>query len=241
MNLKLVTTLTLCYVIYICKSNAIDPCASQPDNSDLNVIPMYGKCSPFNPPKTDSWDNRIINMASKDPARMNYLSTLVAQKTVSSSPIASGQAFNIGNYVVRVKIGTPGQLLFMVLDTSTDEAFVPSSGCTGCSATTFSPNSSTSYLPLDCSVPQCGQVRGLSCPATSSGVCSFNQSYAGIEDNKVPETIQTPTNESAENITPKNESENALTPTNENTIVEYLDMDEFDLNKLPALNFGVKK
>ncbi|KAI5432155.1 hypothetical protein KIW84_036050 [Lathyrus oleraceus] len=63
----------------------------------------------------------------------------------------------------------------------------------------------------------------------------------GIEDNKVSETIQTPTNESAENITPKNESENALTPTNENTIVEYLDMDEFDLNKLPALNFGVKK
>ncbi|XP_058786259.1 aspartyl protease AED3-like [Vicia villosa] len=181
MNLKLVITLTICYVIYICKSNAIDPCASQPDNSDLNVIPMYGKCSPFNPPKTDSWDNRIINMASKDPARMSYLSTLVAQKTASSTPIASGQAFNIGNYVVRVKIGTPGQLLFMVLDTSTDEAFVPSSGCTGCSASasTFSPNSSTSYVPLDCSVPQCGQVRGLSCPATSSGACLFNQSYAG--------------------------------------------------------------
>ncbi|CAI8599166.1 unnamed protein product [Vicia faba] len=181
MNHKLVITLTLCYVIYICKSNAIDPCSSQPDNSDLNVIPMYGKCSPFNPPKPDSWDNRIINMASKDPARMSYLSTLVAQKTASSSPIASGQAFNIGNYVVRVKIGTPGQLLFMVLDTSTDEAFVPSSGCTGCSAsaTIFSPNSSTSYVPLDCSVPQCGQVRGLSCPATSSGACLFNQSYAG--------------------------------------------------------------
>lgn len=69
----------------------------------------------------------------------------------------------------------------------------------------------------------------------------FSSFDLGIEDNKVSETIQTPTNESAENITPKNESENALTPTNENTIVEYLDMDEFDLNKLPALNFGVKK
>jgi hypothetical protein len=118
-------------------------------------------------------------MASKDPARMNYLSTLVARKTATSAPIASGQSFNIGNYVVRVKIGTPGQLLFMVLDTSTDEAFVPSSGCIGCSATTFFPNASTSFVPLDCSVPQCGQVRGLSCPATGSGACSFNQSYAG--------------------------------------------------------------
>ncbi|KAK2445496.1 aspartyl protease AED3 [Trifolium repens] len=179
MNIKLATALTLCYVIYISNINAIDPCASQPDDSDLNVIPMYGKCSPFNPPKVDSWDNRVINMASKDPARMNYLSTLVARKTATSAPIASGQSFNIGNYVVRVKIGTPGQLLFMVLDTSTDEAFVPSSGCIGCSATTFFPNASTSFVPLDCSVPQCGQVRGLSCPATGSGACSFNQSYAG--------------------------------------------------------------
>lgn len=179
LNVKLATALILCSVIY---SNAVDPCAPQRDDLDLSVIPMYGKCSPFNPPKTDSWANRVMNMASKDdPERMKYLSTLVGQKTVSSAPIASGQAFNIGNYVVRVKIGTPGQLLFMVLDTSTDEAFVPCSGCTGCPATTatFSPNASTSYGPLDCSVPQCGQVRGLSCPATGSGACSFNQSYAG--------------------------------------------------------------
>ncbi|XP_061372083.1 aspartyl protease AED3 [Gastrolobium bilobum] len=179
MNSKLVTTLILLFsVIYHSTSISLDPCASKPDDSHLNVIPIYGKCSPFNPPKPDSWDNRIINMASKDPARVKYLSTLVAQKTVSSAPIASGQAFNIGNYVVRVKIGTPGQLLFMVLDTSTDEAFVPCSGCTGCSNTTFSPKGSTSYGPLDCSVPQCGQVRGLSCPAQGTGACSFNQSYA---------------------------------------------------------------
>lgn len=179
MKIKLATALILCSAIFMSMSNATDPCASQPDDSDLNVIPMYGKCSPFNPQKTDSWDNRVLNMASKDPARMSYLSSLLAQKTVSSAPIASGQAFNIGNYIVRVKIGTPGQLLFMVLDTSTDEAFVPSSGCTGCSATTFLPNASTSYVPLECSVPQCSQVRGLSCPATGSGACSFNKSYAG--------------------------------------------------------------
>ncbi|CAJ1973991.1 unnamed protein product [Sphenostylis stenocarpa] len=166
-------------VVWLMRGNAIDPCASQPDESDLNVIPIYSKCSPFKPPKADSWDNRIVTMASKDPLRVKYLSTLLPQKTVSSAPIASGQAFNIGNYVVRVKLGTPGQLLFMVLDTSTDEAFVPCSGCTGCSDTTFSPKASTSYGPLDCSVPQCGQVRGLSCPATGTGACSFNQSYAG--------------------------------------------------------------
>ncbi|OMO50722.1 Peptidase A1 [Corchorus capsularis] len=152
----------------------------KPDNSDLSVIPIYGKCSPFNPPKPESsWVNTVIDMASKDPARVKYLSTLVAQKT-TAVPIASGQqVLNIGNYVVRVKLGTPGQLMFMVLDTSNDVAWVPCSGCTGCSSTTFSPNTSTSYGSLDCSLPQCTQVRGLSCPATGTAACSFNQSYGG--------------------------------------------------------------
>lgn len=164
--------------IYLSATNAVDPCASHPDNSDLSVIPIYGKCSPFNPPKTDSWVNTIMNMASKDPQRVKYLSSLVSQKPAASAPIASGQAFNIGNYVVRIKLGTPGQLMFMVLDTSNDEAWVPCSGCLGCSATTFSPKTSSSVGSLDCSVPQCGQVRGLSCPAEGAGACSFNQSYA---------------------------------------------------------------
>ncbi|XP_015934846.1 aspartyl protease AED3 [Arachis duranensis] len=172
-------TLILFFTMFVASSIAIDPCTSKPDEAGLTVIPVFGKCSPFDPPKPDSWAQTVINMASKDPARLKYLSTLVGQKSVVSAPIASGQAFNIGNYVVRVKIGTPGQLMFMVLDTSTDEAFVPCSGCVGCSATTFSPKDSTSYGPLDCSVPQCGQVRGLQCPSTGAGACAFNQSYAG--------------------------------------------------------------
>ncbi|CAL0327340.1 unnamed protein product [Lupinus luteus] len=179
MKVKFINALILLSLVFLTTTTSLDPCASRSDDSNLNVIPIYGKCSPFNPPKADSWTNTLINMASKDPARVKYLSTLMGQKTVTSSPIASGQAFNIGNYIVRVKIGTPGQLFFMVLDTSTDEAFVPCLGCLGCSTATFSPNSSTSYGPLDCSVPQCGQVRGLSCPAGGSGTCFFNQSYAG--------------------------------------------------------------
>ncbi|KAE9603840.1 hypothetical protein Lal_00002443 [Lupinus albus] len=179
MDVKFITALIIFYLIYLTTTTSIDPCASQTDDSDLNMIPIYGKCSPFSPPNTGSWANTLINMASKDPARLKYLSTLVGQKTATSAPIASGQAFNIGNYIVRVKIGTPGQLLFMVLDTSTDEAFVPCSGCQGCTATTFLPNVSSSYSSLDCSIPQCGQVHGLPCLAEGTGPCSFNQSYAG--------------------------------------------------------------
>ncbi|KAF5740158.1 Eukaryotic aspartyl protease family protein [Tripterygium wilfordii] len=170
--------LVLFFALLISSTNA-DSCASQFDGSDLSVIPIYGKCSPFNPTKPDSWIDTVINMASKDPSRVKYLSTLVAQKT-TSVPIASGQqVLNIGNYVVRVKLGTPGQLMFMVLDTSSDAAWVPCSGCTGCSTTTFFANTSSTYSPLDCSLAQCAQVRGFSCPSTGSGACSFNQSYGG--------------------------------------------------------------
>jgi len=164
---------------------ATDPCASQSDDSGIIVIPIYGSCSPFKN-LSDSWDTTIIDMASKDPLRVEYLFGLDAslrKKRVSSAPIASGQAFNIGNYVVRVKLGTPGQLFFMVLDTSTDEAWVPCSDCTGCSSsTTYSPQASTSYGgALACYSPRCAQARGsLPCSNTGSNACIFNQSYAGI-------------------------------------------------------------
>ncbi|GMI91002.1 hypothetical protein like AT1G09750 [Hibiscus trionum] len=173
------TATLLFFALLISSAKALDLCGSQPDKSDLSVIPIYGKCSPFNPPKPESWVNTIINMASKDTARVEYLSTLVAQKT-TAVPIASGQqVLTIGNYVVKVKLGTPGQTMFMVLDTSNDVAWAPCSGCTGCSATAFSPNASSSYGSLDCSLPQCTQVHGLSCPATGPDACSFNQSYGG--------------------------------------------------------------
>lgn len=160
-----------------------DPC--QGDNSGITVIPIHGNCSPFKNLST-SWDNTIIDMASMDPQRVEYLASLDAslrKKRVSATPIASGQAFNIGNYVVRVKLGTPGQILFMVLDTSTDEAWVPCTGCTGCSSSAaYSQQASTSYGgAVACYSPRCRQVRGAQpCPSTGSNACTFNQSYAGI-------------------------------------------------------------
>ncbi|KAL3504861.1 hypothetical protein ACH5RR_034702 [Cinchona calisaya] len=156
--------------------------------SDLSVIHIYGKCSPFTPQNkpspaaASSWLNTVINMASRDPQRVAYLSSLVVQNKPkpTSVPIASAQnVLNSGNYIVRAKIGTPAQLMFMVLDTSNDVAWVPCSGCTGCSSTTFSPNISTSYVASDCSSPECTQVRGLSCPTTGTSECFFNQSYGG--------------------------------------------------------------
>lgn len=177
------SSLATLILLFICLSisckAAFDPCSSSKPDSDLSVIHIYGKCSPFNPSKpSSSWVNTVLNMASSDPERVSYLSSLVAQKP-TSAPIGPGQVINIGNYVVRAKIGTPGQLMFMVLDTSNDAAWIPCSGCTGCSSTMFAPNTSSSYGSLDCSLPECAQVSGVSCTTIGSGSCLFNRSYGG--------------------------------------------------------------
>ncbi|XP_057789983.1 aspartyl protease AED3-like [Salvia miltiorrhiza] len=167
-------------IFFICLSTAcngavFDPCSSP--ESDLSVIHIYGKCSPLVSPKpATSWVDTILTMASSDPKRVSYLSSLVSPKP-ASAPIAPGQVINTGNYVVRVKIGTPGQLFFVVLDTSNDAAWFPCSGCTGCSSTLFASNASSTYASLDCSVPECTQVSGVSCPTVGSGSCLFNRSY----------------------------------------------------------------
>ncbi|CAH9121749.1 unnamed protein product [Cuscuta epithymum] len=164
------------------KSLASQFCDSSKLTSDLSVIPIYGKCSPIhNPDSSSSWVNTVMNMAVKDPQRLSYLSSLTARKPGANVPVASAQnIFNVGNYVVRAKIGTPGQTMFMVLDTSSDNAWVPCSGCVGCSSSTvFAPNASATFGPVGCSVLECTMVRGLSCPADGSGVCNFNQSYGG--------------------------------------------------------------
>ncbi|KAF5180454.1 Aspartyl protease [Thalictrum thalictroides] len=170
----------LFFFLLISTNHAWDSCSSSStDESELSINHIYGKCSPFTSPKRGSWFDTVIDMAKKDPQRVNYLSMLVGN-TKTSVPIASGQqVLSIGNYVVRAKFGTPGQVMFMVMDTSNDAAWIPCAGCLGCSSTMFTPNMSTTFGSMDCKMPQCTQVRGLSCPDSGPSACSFNQSYGG--------------------------------------------------------------
>ncbi|XP_010553675.1 PREDICTED: aspartyl protease AED3 [Tarenaya hassleriana] len=169
---------------------SVDPCNAFSDGSgDLSVIPIYAKCSPFAADHGGSLLDTVVKMSSNDPHRLNYLTSLVAGKpNPNSVPIGSGnQLLHTGNYVVRAKLGTPPQLMFMVLDTSSDAAWAPCTGCSGCpSAATaeVNPNSSSTFSSLSCSTAQCAQARGLTCPSSttaspSPAACSFNHTYGG--------------------------------------------------------------
>ncbi|XP_052182931.1 aspartyl protease AED3-like [Diospyros lotus] len=152
------------------------PSCDAPDSgSDLRVLHVSSPCSPFRQPSTKhlSWEESVLQMQSEDQARLQYLASLVAGKSVV--PLASGrQILQTPTYLVRVKIGTPPQTLLMAMDTSNDAAWLPCTGCVGCSSSVFAPAKSTTFRPVPCHAPQCKQVPNPTCGLRS---CSFNMTY----------------------------------------------------------------
>ncbi|KAL8098261.1 aspartyl protease AED3-like [Apium graveolens] len=152
-------------------------CNKPQKGSALQVFHVFSPCSPFRPQKSISWEETVLQMQSEDKTRILYLSNLaVAKKQVV--PIASGRGLlQSPTYVVRAMVGTPPQTFLMAVDTSSDAAWVPCSGCIGCPSSTFASEKSTSFKTLGCEAPQCKQV--LNPTTCTTTACSFNTTYGG--------------------------------------------------------------
>ncbi|KAK9283623.1 hypothetical protein L1049_011873 [Liquidambar formosana] len=152
----------------------LDPKCDTPDQgSTLKVLHVYSPCSPFRPPKPLSWEESVLQMLAEDQARLQFLSSLVAKKSIV--PIASGrQITQSPTYIVRTQIGTPPQTMLMAMDTSNDAAWVPCAGCLGCSSAVFTSAKSTTFKNLGCQDPQCKQVPN---PTCGGSACAFNLTY----------------------------------------------------------------
>ncbi|KAH1102356.1 hypothetical protein GLYMA_13G196200v4 [Glycine max] len=144
------------------------------DGSTLQVFHVFSPCSPFRPSKPMSWEESVLKLQAKDQARMQYLSSLVARRSIV--PIASGrQITQSPTYIVKAKIGTPAQTLLLAMDTSNDASWVPCTACVGCSTTTpFAPAKSTTFKKVGCGASQCKQVRNPTCDGSA---CAFNFTY----------------------------------------------------------------
>ncbi|XP_002513044.2 aspartyl protease AED3 [Ricinus communis] len=148
-------------------------CGIQDQGSNLQVFHVYSPCSPFRPSKPLNWEESVLQMQAKDQARLQFLSSLVARKSVV--PIASGrQIVQSPTYIVRAKIGTPAQTMLLAMDTSNDAAWIPCSGCVGCSSTVFNNVKSTTFKTVGCEAPQCKQVPNSKCGGSA---CAFNMTY----------------------------------------------------------------
>lgn len=121
----------------------------------------------------------VLSLARNDPTRLAFLS-----RKVTSVPVASGQqVMQSSSYVLRAKLGSPGQLLLLALDTSADAAWTSCSPCSTCPSTSsalFLPANSSTYSPLPCSSSWCPQFKGQSCAADSApSPCTYYQPYGG--------------------------------------------------------------
>ncbi|QHO32038.1 uncharacterized protein DS421_8g246580 [Arachis hypogaea] len=158
----LLLSLFLLLISSLSQLQGLTPKCDDDDNnhhtSTLKVFHIFSPCSPFKPQTPISWEQTILQLQAKDQKRMEYLSSLVATRSVV--PIASGrQITQSPTYIVRAKIGTPKQTLLMAMDTSNDVAWVPCSGCLGCSSSTaFAPSKSTTFRGVRCGASQCKQV-----------------------------------------------------------------------------------
>ncbi|GER28516.1 eukaryotic aspartyl protease family protein [Striga asiatica] len=149
-------------------------CDAPEQGPDLRVLHVNSPCSPLRPKTMPlSWADSVLQMQSNDRARLQYLTSLVAGRSIV--PIASGRAITQNpTYIVRAKIGTPAQTLLVAIDTSNDAAWFPCAGCLGCSSATYNPSKSTTFKPVACGAPQCSQVTAPSCSGTT---CGFNRTY----------------------------------------------------------------
>nr|GMC82281.1 aspartyl protease AED3-like [Ipomoea batatas] len=177
MKVILLVSLALAVLFTVGQCSGRGNCKVEEKGSTLQVLHVYSSCSPFRPsgPSSSlSWEETVLQMQTKDEARLEYLSSLVAGK--SAVPIASGrQMMQSPTYIVRAKIGTPPQTLLLAMDTSSDAAWIPCTGCAGCPASAhFSPPKSTTFKNVSCGAPQCHLMPKSTC---EGGACSFNVSY----------------------------------------------------------------
>jgi len=151
-------------------------CDTQDHGSTLEVFHVFSPCSPFRPSKALSWEESVLQLQAKDQARLQFLGSLVAGRSVV--PIASGrQIIQSPTYIVRAKIGTPPQTLLLAMDTSNDAAWIPCTACDGCTSTLFAPEKSTTFKNVNCGAPQCNQVHHHLLHIFSISSLSFTQFF----------------------------------------------------------------
>ncbi|GLJ14251.1 hypothetical protein SUGI_0229070 [Cryptomeria japonica] len=167
--------------------------------SSSTVMHIQGKCSPYRLPNSTWW--RAISESIKGD-NQRYRAMMkggwsVGKSTVNPQedadlPLASGQAINTGNYIIKLGFGTPVQISYSVLGTGNIIAWIHCNPCSSCSSglQLFKPSKSSTYKYFTCASQEC-QSLGL-CENNSNDVnCSFGQIYG--DQSEVDELLSSET------------------------------------------------
>lgn len=160
----------------------------------LTVHHLHGPCSPVNSSKLP-----VFSTLERDRARvrmLNHRLTKNDEKTKSSPgpsklrpktvgiPLNPGASIGIGNYVIKLGMGTPSRDYVMVFDTGSSFTWLQCQPCTvychGQTGPIFDPKASSTYKSLSCNSLECTSLSDatLNPPACeSSGRCIYQASY----------------------------------------------------------------
>ncbi|KAH9290506.1 hypothetical protein KI387_034623 [Taxus chinensis] len=151
--------------------------AVQLGESSFALMHAQGKCSPFRLPNT-TWFATILEAIKGDAYRYQALTRrgntekLLNPDDDADVPLASGRVLNVGNYIIKLAFGTPGQSFYTVLDTGSDVTWIPCAPCSDCPSQVFQPSQSSTYNYLSCDSQPCRDL-GISC----NGNCILTQGY----------------------------------------------------------------
>ncbi|KAH9771147.1 Aspartic proteinase CDR1 [Citrus sinensis] len=170
------TFLSCAFILFFLFFYVVSPIEAQTGGFSVELIHRDSPKSPFYNSSETPYQ-RLRNAFTRSTNRPNHFN--------QNSPISSSKASqadiipNIGDYLIRISIGTPATEILAVADTGSDLIWTqcepcPPSQCYMQDSPLFDPKKSSTYKPLPCSSSQCASLDQKSC----SGVnCQYSVSY----------------------------------------------------------------
>ncbi|KAJ9546033.1 hypothetical protein OSB04_025740 [Centaurea solstitialis] len=150
----------------------------------LEVVHRHGPCSTFSKDRVKHLSVREIltldqNKVKSIMSRLT-INTQGSKATFSAKPERTG----LGNYIVRVGLGTPKKDLSLVFDTGSHITWTQCQPCLylcySQQEPLFAPSSSTTYSNVSCTAPECSALTnatGFPPGCDSSSTCKYSMMY----------------------------------------------------------------
>ncbi|XP_066319351.1 aspartyl protease family protein At5g10770-like [Miscanthus floridulus] len=172
------------------KSVCSESKAVQSSSSGATTVPLHhrhGPCSTLPTKKMPTLEERL----HRDQLRAAYIQRKFSggvkggrgagdvQQSDATVPTTLGTSLDTLEYLITVRLGSPGKSQTMLIDTGSDVSWVQCKPCSQCHSQVdplFDPSSSSTYSPFSCSSAACAQL-GQEGNGCSSSQCQYTVTY----------------------------------------------------------------
>ncbi|XP_058114498.1 aspartyl protease family protein At5g10770-like [Magnolia sinica] len=201
--LFLIFFLFLLTTVSAIKDNTLSSCTSilqdekHPSNGSgihLTLHHIHSPCSPVTSPHLP-----LIDLLNLDETRSQSLNNILTKPNITTPsiskstnlipesigiPLNPGQSIGVGNYVIKLGLGTPPKYFSVIMDTGSSFNWVQCDPCVVyCHPQVgprFNPSTSSTYKKLSCNTPDCSALEAATLnpsACTRSNICIYQSSY----------------------------------------------------------------